>query len=129
MSNGFTYSIKTSEGFGRENIFINASLMGFNHKKVKKLIPDIEEFAEIGEFMDEPVRTYSTGMRSRLSFAVATAVQPEILILDEAMSVGDKAFQDKAVARMRSMREKAKTVLVVSHNSNQLKMFQIVFYY
>lgn len=106
---------------GRDNVFISASLLGLSRKEILRLLPDIEDFAELGGFIDEPVRTYSSGMRSKLGFAVATAVEPEILILDEAMSVGDKAFQDKAMARMRIMREKAKSVLVVSHNPGQLK--------
>lgn len=108
---------------GRENVFIGASLLGLSRKKIQRLLPEIEAFAELGEFIDEPVRTYSSGMRSKLGFAVSTVVEPEILILDEALSVGDKAFQDKAMARMRHMQQKAKSVLIVSHNPSQLKKF------
>jgi ABC-type polysaccharide/polyol phosphate transport system ATPase subunit len=110
-----------SELTGRENIFLSAGLLGLSRREIQKKVPDIEAFAELDGFLDEPVRTYSSGMRSKLGFAVATAVEPEILILDEALSVGDKAFQDKAVSRMRTMREKAKSVLIVSHNPGQLK--------
>lgn len=106
---------------GLENVFVSASLMGLSPLEIEDKLIDIKEFAELGAFINEPVRTYSSGMRSRLAFAVATAVQPDILILDEAMSVGDKSFQDKAIARMRSMREKAKSVIVVSHSTAQIK--------
>jgi len=106
---------------GRDNVYISASLLGLNRRRTHELFPEIEAFAELGEFMDEPVRTYSSGMKSKLGFAVATAVEPEILILDEAMSVGDKAFKDKAVARMREMQKKAKSVLIVSHNPGEIK--------
>ncbi|HDQ40515.1 MAG TPA: ATP-binding cassette domain-containing protein [Desulfonatronum sp.] len=106
---------------GRENVYVSASLLGLSRKQTRDLMPNIEEFAEIGQFMDQPVRAYSSGMKSKLGFAVATAVEPEILILDEAMAVGDKSFQDKAMARMRAMREKAKSVLIVSHSPGQLK--------
>ncbi len=84
---------------------------------------DIIAFSEIGEFIDEPMRTYSSGMRSRLAFAVATAVKPEILILDEAMSTGDQSFSSKADERMQSMRANAGAVVMVSHNVKQLGNF------
>ncbi|PTN33797.1 ABC transporter ATP-binding protein [Desulfonatronum sp. SC1] len=106
---------------GRDNVYVSASLLGLSRARTKILLPEIEAFAELGEFMDQPVRTYSSGMKSRLGFAVATAVDPEILILDETMSVGDKAFQTKAAARMSAMREKAKSVLLVSHSPEQIK--------
>lgn len=106
---------------GRDNVFVSASLLGLSRKNIKRLFPEIEAFADLGDFMDEPVRTYSSGMKSKLGFAVATAVEPEILILDEAMSVGDKSFKDKAMARMREMRQKAKSVLIVSHNPGEIK--------
>lgn len=106
---------------GRENVFISGSLMGLSKKEIKARMDEIEDFAELGEFMDEPVRTYSSGMRSRLGFAVATAVRPDILVLDEIMATGDKAFQDKAMRRMREMRGLARSVIVVSHNPRQLR--------
>jgi ABC-type polysaccharide/polyol phosphate transport system ATPase subunit len=106
---------------GRENVFISGSLLGLSKKELKDKMEEIEKFAELGEFMDEPVRTYSSGMRSRLGFAVATAVKPDILILDEVMSTGDKAFRAKAMKRMRDMRSLARSVIVVSHNPGQLR--------
>jgi ABC-type polysaccharide/polyol phosphate transport system ATPase subunit len=106
---------------GRENVYISGSLMGLSKKEIESRMEDIEEFAELGEFIDEPVRTYSSGMRSRLGFAVATAVKPDILILDEIMSVGDKAFQEKATQRIRQMRSLARSVIIVSHNPGQLR--------
>ena len=106
---------------GRENVFISGSLLGLNKKEIKARMKEIEEFAELGEFIDEPVRTYSSGMRSRLGFAVATAVKPDILVLDEIMATGDKAFQDKAMRRMREMRGLARSVIVGSHNPGQLR--------
>jgi ABC-type polysaccharide/polyol phosphate transport system ATPase subunit len=106
---------------GRENVFVSGSLLGLSKNKIKTRMDEIEEFAELGEFMDEPVRTYSSGMRSRLGFAVATAVKPDILILDEIMATGDKAFQEKAMQRMREMRGLARCVILVSHNPGQLR--------
>ena len=124
--NGRTQLLALGVGFklelsGRENVFISSSLLGLSKKEINSRMDEIEEFAELGEFMDEPVRTYSSGMRSRLGFAVATAVKPEILILDEIMSTGDKAFRAKAMKRMRDMRGLARSVIVVSHNSGQLR--------
>lgn len=106
---------------GRENVFISGSLLGLSKKEITARMDEIEEFADIGEFIDEPVRTYSAGMRSRLGFAVATAVKPDILILDEVMSTGDQAFREKAMKRMREMRGLARSVIVVSHNPRQLR--------
>ena len=106
---------------GRENVFISGSLLGLSKKEIKDRMDEIEEFAELGGFMDEPVRIYSSGMRSRLGFAVATAVKPDILILDEVMATGDKAFRDKAMQRMRAMRNLARSIIVVSHNPGQLR--------
>lgn len=106
---------------GRENVFINGSLLGLSKKEINARMEEIVEFAELGEFMDEPVRTYSSGMRSRLGFAVATAVKPDILILDEIMATGDKAFRDKAMKRMSEMRQLARSIVIVSHNPGQLR--------
>ncbi len=106
---------------GRENVFINGALLDLSKSQIVEKLKEIEDFAEIGEFMDEPVRTYSAGMRSRLGFAIATAVRPDVLILDEVMSTGDIAFRKKANERMAAMREQTKTIIMVSHNSNQIK--------
>ncbi len=106
---------------GRENVFINGSLLGLSKKEIVSNLPEIESFAELGQFMDEPVRTYSAGMRSRLGFAVATAVSPDILILDEVMSAGDAAFKEKANERMEAMRKRTKTIIIISHNAMHVK--------
>ena len=124
--NGRAHLLALGVGFknelsGRENVFISGSLLGLNPKEIKARMSEIETFAELGEFMDEPVRTYSSGMRSRLGFAVATAVKPDILILDEIMATGDKAFQDKAIRRLRDMSGLARSIIVVSHNPGQLR--------
>lgn len=106
---------------GRENVFISGSLLGLSKKQIKSKMSDIISFSELDEYIDEPVRTYSSGMRSRLGFAVATAVRPDILILDEILAVGDKAFKEKAMQRLQEMRKLARSVIVVSHNPNQLR--------
>lgn len=106
---------------GRDNVYISGALLGMSRRQINDHMQEIEDFAEIGDFIDEPMSTYSSGMRSRLGFAVATAIEPDILILDEVMATGDKAFRDKAVKRMETMRQNAKTVIVISHNPGQLK--------
>ncbi|MGH8522818.1 MAG: ABC transporter ATP-binding protein [Gammaproteobacteria bacterium] len=106
---------------GRENVLLSGTLLGLTRKEVVRNMADIIAFSEIGEFIEEPIRTYSSGMRSRLAFAVATAVKPEILILDEAMSAGDQSFSSKAYERMQSMRANAGTVIMVSHDVKQLE--------
>lgn len=106
---------------GRDNVFVNAALLGLSRRKVLQHLDDIIEFSEIGEFIDEPIRTYSAGMRSRLAFAIATVIQPDVLILDEVLSTGDDSFRHKAEARMREMKGKAKCVVMVSHSANQIK--------
>lgn len=106
---------------GRENVYISGTLLGMTRKQVTEKMTEIEEFAELGDFFDEPLRIYSSGMRSRLGFAVATAVNPDILILDEVMSTGDAAFRSKADQRMQGMRQRTKTVLMVSHSAEQVK--------
>lgn len=106
---------------GRENVMISASLMGLSKQEIHDKMDEIVDFSEIGPFIDEAVRTYSSGMRSRLGFAIATAVEPEILILDEVLSTGDQAFRDKAMKRMQEMRSKARSVILISHQRSQLK--------
>jgi ABC-type polysaccharide/polyol phosphate transport system ATPase subunit len=107
---------------GMENILVNATLLGHNRKEIKSKIPEILEFAEIGEFIEAPLRTYSSGMVARLGFSVATAWIPEILILDEVLSVGDAAFAQKCTERLRSFRESGATVLLVSHSIDTIRM-------
>lgn len=101
---------------GRQNVYHAASIMGFGKPEVDSAIEQIESFAEIGSYFDEPVRTYSSGMQVRVAFAVATAWRPEILIVDEALSVGDSYFQHKSFARIREFQEKGTTLVIVSHD-------------
>lgn len=106
---------------GRENVMISGCILGLSRREMKAKMKEIEEFAELGDFFDEPVKIYSAGMRSRLGFAVSTAVNPDILILDEVMTTGDAAFRRKANKRMEEMRARTKTVIIVSHNPGQLR--------
>ena len=101
---------------GRENIYLNGSILGLTRREIDEKLEGIIEFSELHEFIDAPIRTYSSGMWARLGFAVATDTNPDILILDEIMAVGDEAFQRKSEARIRSFFEKGITVLLVSHN-------------
>ena len=101
---------------GRENVFLNATLLGHPRREVEAHMPEIIDFAELGSFMESPLRTYSSGMVARLGFAVATTWKPEILILDEVLSVGDEAFQAKCQKRMEGFRQDRVTSLLVTHN-------------
>ena len=102
---------------GRENVYHSAGLMGFSRQAIDGVIDEIESFAEIGGYFDEPTRMYSTGMQMRVAFAVATAFRPEILIVDEALSVGDAYFQHKCFKRIREFREQGTSLLIVSHDA------------
>lgn len=106
---------------GLENIRIKGSYHGLSKNRIKEKIDQIVEFAELEEFINEPIRTYSSGMKARLGFAVATSFQPETLIIDEVMAVGDEMFRAKAKRRLESLGEKAKTVIIVSHQTRRLK--------
>ncbi len=101
---------------GRENIFLNGTLLGHSHREIDARFEDILDFAELGRFIDGPLRTYSSGMVARLGFAVATAWQPEILLLDEVLAVGDDRFRSKCQARMASFRLAGTTTLLVTHD-------------
>lgn len=103
---------------GRQNVFFNGQLMGLSPKEIADKFDDIAAFADIGDFIDHPVKTYSSGMFVRLAFAVATSVEPDILIVDEALSVGDEAFQRKCYARIQSIRARGGTILFVSHSAS-----------
>jgi lipopolysaccharide transport system ATP-binding protein len=107
---------------GRENVFLNGALMGFTDEEVRDRYESIERFADIGEFIDQPVKTYSSGMLVRLAFAVAIHVDPEVLIVDEALAVGDVLFQHKCMQRIRALIRSGRTVLFVSHDANTIKM-------
>lgn len=108
---------------GRENVMLNGLILGIDHQEMLDRFDDIEAFADIGEFIDQPVRTYSSGMRARLGFAVAINVEPDILVLDEALSAGDAAFKKKALQRMYELRDSGSTVLFVSHSMGMVKRF------
>lgn len=105
---------------GRQNVFFNAQILGFNQKETEEKFDEIAAFADIGDFIDQPVKTYSSGMFVRLAFAVATSVEPDILVVDEALSVGDEAFQRKCFARLQSIQEGGGTILFVSHAASSV---------
>lgn len=101
---------------GRQNVFMSGQLLGYTVNDLTRLMPEIEAFAEIGDYIDQPVRVYSSGMQMRLAFSVATAIRPDILIVDEALSVGDAYFQHKSIDRIREYRKQGTTLLIVSHD-------------
>ncbi len=105
---------------GRENILLNGLLMGYSKREMREREQGIIDFAEIGEFIDSPVKQYSSGMYMRLAFAVATEVDPQILVVDEILAVGDMAFQEKCFERLRNFRSAGKTILIVSHHAAQV---------
>lgn len=105
----------------RENIFLNGAVLGYSKKFIEEKFDEIVEFSELKDFLDVPVRNFSSGMTARLAFSIATVVDPEILIVDEILSVGDMAFQAKSEAKMRSMIGGGTTVLYVSHSINSIK--------
>lgn len=102
---------------GRENVYLNATVLGLTRREVDERFDDIAAFADIGEFIEQPVKTYSSGMYVRLAFAVAIHVEPDVLVIDEALAVGDEAFQRKCFARIEAIREAGATVLFVSHSA------------
>ena len=106
---------------GRENIYLYGAVLGFSKKFLDEKLDEIIEFSELGKFIDVPVKNYSSGMKSRLGFSVATLVEPDILILDEVLSVGDAKFRKKSEAKIMSMFDKGVTVLFVSHSLDQVK--------
>src|SRR5574338_77305 len=106
---------------GRQNAFMAGQLLGYSVDEIARLMPEIEAFAEIGEYIDQPVRVYSSGMQVRLAFSVATAIRPDILIVDEALSVGDTYLQHKSCARIREFRKQGTTLLIVSHDKQAIQ--------
>lgn len=106
---------------GRQNARYSAGLMGLSAAQINEVTPYIEDFAEIGDYFDQPMRTYSSGMTMRVAFSVVTAVRPEILIVDEALSVGDAYFSHKSMARIRQFREQGTTLLIVSHDAASIQ--------
>ncbi len=107
---------------GRENIYFNAAVFGLNREEIDKRIDDIIEFSELGPFIDEPVRTYSSGMYMRLAFSVAINVDAEILLIDEILAVGDQHFQNKCFDKLEELRDSEKTIVIVSHSLGMVKI-------
>ena len=106
---------------GRQNVFLNASILGLSRAETDARFASIEQFASIGDFIDQPIRTYSTGMVLRLAFAVAAHVDPQILVVDEALAVGDIAFRQRCMRRIHDLRARGTTILYVSHDTTDVK--------
>ena len=105
----------------RDNVYHVAGLMGFDTRAIESMMPDVESFAEIGDYFDQPMRTYSSGMQMRVAFAVVTARRPDVLIVDEALSVGDSYFQHKSFDRIRQFKQQGTTLLFVSHSLGDVR--------
>jgi ABC-type polysaccharide/polyol phosphate transport system ATPase subunit len=101
---------------GKENIFLNSAMLGFSHRETLEKYDQIVDFSGIGEFINAPLRTYSSGMAARLGFSVATASEPDVLIVDEVLGVGDEAFQKKCAERIKAYGQRGTSILVVSHS-------------
>ena len=108
---------------GRENIYFNASIFGLTKKQIDERLQDIIDFSELGSYIDNPVRTYSSGMYMRLAFAVAINVDADILLVDEILAVGDQHFQDKCINKMKELKKEGKTMVFVTHSMNTVKEF------
>src|SRR4030095_5192868 len=106
---------------GRENVFLNAAIMGLSEEETIRRFPEIERFAEIGSFIDQPVKTYSSGMSLRLAFSVAIHVDPEILLVDEALAVGDIYFRQRCMRKVHELRSQGVTIIFVSHAMGDVK--------
>ena len=106
---------------GRENIYFNASIFGLTRKEIDSRVQDIIDFSELGEYIDTPVRTYSSGMYMRLAFSVAINVDAEILLIDEILAVGDQHFQDKCFEKLNELKNSDKTIVIVSHSLESIK--------
>lgn len=116
LGSGFDFDLT-----GRENIFLNGAILGYSHKFLNEKYDDIVAFSELGEFIEMPIRNYSSGMLMRLAFSIATVVNPEILIVDEILAVGDESFQRKSRQRMMELMSGGTTVLFVSHSLEQIR--------
>ena len=108
---------------GRENIYFNASIFGLTRKEIDERIQQIIDFSELGSYIDNPVRTYSSGMYMRLAFAVAINVDADILLIDEILAVGDQHFQDKCIAKMKQLKNEGKTMVFVTHSMDTVNQF------
>lgn len=116
LGSGFDYDMT-----GRENIYLNGAILGYSKEFLESNYQEIVDFSELGQFIDEPLRNYSSGMMMRLAFSIATVVQPEILIVDEILAVGDADFQEKSKRRMMELMSGGTTVLMVSHALSQIR--------
>ncbi|MBK9071870.1 MAG: ABC transporter ATP-binding protein [Myxococcales bacterium] len=116
LSAGFNVQLS-----GRENIFLYGAILGLSRGEILQLQDESIEFAELADFIDQPLRTYSNGMRSRLGFSIASAVVPDVLLIDETLSAGDAAFREKSAARIKTMISSVHTVLLASHNMNLIR--------
>ena len=116
LGSGFDFDLT-----GRENVFLNGAILGYSEEFLKGKYDEIVEFSELGQFIEVPIRNYSSGMLARLAFSIATVVNPDILIVDEVLSVGDFRFQEKCEARIQNMKDQGTTILFVSHSIEQVK--------
>ena len=107
---------------GRENVFLNGVILGLTRREVKQRFDAIVDFADLGDYLDTPLKRYSSGMFARLGFAVAAFVEPDVLLVDEVLSVGDVAFQDRSIRKMLSFRDDGRAILFVSHNLSAVEM-------
>lgn len=108
---------------GRENIYFNSSIFGLTKKEIEKRIDQIIEFSELQDFIDNPVRTYSSGMYMRLAFSIAINVDADVLLIDEILAVGDAHFQEKCFNKLKELKKEGKTIVIVSHSTGQIKEF------
>jgi len=108
---------------GEENVYLSGALYGFSRAEMRRKLPRIIEFAELERFIQVPIKNYSSGMSARLGFALATDIDPDVLIVDEVLAVGDRAFQEKCVARMNDFRERGRTIILVSHDLGTVERF------
>ena len=116
LGNGFSQEMS-----GRDNVYLYGAFLGLNRAQVEAQLPEIIEFSELGKFIDEPIYTYSTGMRARLGFSVAATIEPEIMILDEVLGVGDRRFRVKSKKRIMELLETSKLIVIVSHSEKFLR--------